>query len=1287
MRDTAKGDYLPDSPYPGIEPFSYAHRNVFFAREIEARTLIRLIVMYRGVLLYSDSGTGKSSLVNAGLIPLAIDEGYQPQRIRVQPKKGEEIIVERLSEKADGEPPFLPSLFALDGKQERIVLSVEKFLETLRQMARAVHPLLIFEQFEEWITLFEQDSKGQVPAESRATKERILNALVELVNDSELPVKVLIVLREDYLAKLTPLFERCPNLPDQYLRLMPLKGDQIYRVIRGPFEERPGRYRPEVSPSLAREIQAQFEGRSWGADIRLTEVQIVCQSLFETRRQGPELDQVFTDQGGVQGILERYLERALESLEVEQQEPAVDLLTQMVTSAGTRKRISREDLLKQVASEDKIPSELLSITLDSLEKRTKLVRRERLREVHYYEIASEFLLGWIRKKAQERQRLAEQRKLEEAQRAAQEQRQRAEKEARNARILLVLTISLVVMLMIAGWAIFTAFQQRSVAVEQGNARAKAEAQAIIDRDAARQAQATAVAAEAEAVAQRDIATSRQLAAQARAHLDDQLDLALLLSLEANRITDTVEARSSLLAGLGFSPHLTIFLRGHTNWVRNLAFSPDGQTLASGSADGTIILWDAATGQPIGQPLTGHTAEVRSVAFSPDGQTLASGSADQTIILWDVTTGQSIGQPLTGHDFDVNSVAFSPDGQTLASGSRDNTVILWDDTTGQPIGQPLTGHTAEVWSVAFSPDGQTLASGSANGTIILWDVTTGQPIGKPLTEHDFDVFSVAFSPDGQTLASGSRDLAIILWDVATGQPIGQPLTGHSDSVFSVAFSPDGQTLASGSRDFTIILWDVATGQPIGQPFTGHSGWVNSVAFSPDGQALASGSVDQTIILWDVTARQRLGQPLTGHTDWARSVAFSPDGRTLASGSRDLTIILWNVTTGQPTGQPLTGHVNWVNSVAFSPDGQTLASGSQDNTIVLWDVTAGQPIGQPLTGHTDRVHSVAFSPDGQTLASASEDNTIILWDVATSQRLDQPLTGHTDAVRSAAFSPDGRTLASGSEDKTIILWDVEARQPLGQPLTGHTKGVLSVAFSPDGQTLASASYRTIILWDAATGQPLGPSLTGHTDWVHSVAFSPDGQTLVSGGEDNTIILWDVEARQPLDPPLIGHTDAVLSVAFSPDGQTLASGSRDNTVILWDVSFESWQARACRIANRNLTQVEWNQFIGPEILYERTCSAPCPAPALISPDEGKSFPERQDVKLMWEWEQDLAGNEFFEVRIRLKGEQKFDSMDLTKVPYQFVPASKLTQAGTYEWQVAIVLLSGEEKGASQIWSFEVQ
>ena len=221
--------HLPAVPYPGIEPFGCDRAHVFFAREDESRALLHLVTIYRGALLYAGSGTGKSSLINAGLMPLAIDDGLAPERVRVQPRQGDEIIIERIGDGQSGGPP-LPSVFNLD--EERRVLSTKAFLDALRDMKGETRPLLIFDQFEEWVTLFEEGTREQSASELRAAQDRIRYAIAELINDHTLRVKVLLSLREDYLARLEPLFHLCPRLRDQYLPLGPLSGDQIERAIR-----------------------------------------------------------------------------------------------------------------------------------------------------------------------------------------------------------------------------------------------------------------------------------------------------------------------------------------------------------------------------------------------------------------------------------------------------------------------------------------------------------------------------------------------------------------------------------------------------------------------------------------------------------------------------------------------------------------------------------------------------------------------------------------------------------------------------------------------------------------------------------------------------------------------------------------------------------------------------------------------------------------------------------------------------------------------------------------------
>jgi WD40 repeat protein len=296
------------------------------------------------------------------------------------------------------------------------------------------------------------------------------------------------------------------------------------------------------------------------------------------------------------------------------------------------------------------------------------------------------------------------------------------------------------------------------------------------------------------------------------------------------------------------------LSGHTHGVSAIAFSPDGATLASGSFDNTVRLWDVATGREQAV-LSGHTSSVYDIAFSPDGATLASGSYDKTVRLWDVATGRERAV-LSGHTHGVSAIAFSPDGATLASGSHDNTVRLWDVATGRERAV-LKGHTNDVGAIAFSPDGATLASGSYDNTVRLWDVATGRERAV-LKGHTSSVNHIAFSPDGATLASGSYDKTVRLWDVATGRERAV-LSGHTDSVSAIAFSPDGATLASGSDDNTVRLWDVATGRERAV-LKGHTNDVSAIAFSPDGGTLASGSRDNTVRLWGLAVRK---------TDWERS----------------------------------------------------------------------------------------------------------------------------------------------------------------------------------------------------------------------------------------------------------------------------------------------------------------------------------------------------------------------------------------------------------------------------------
>jgi WD40 repeat protein len=516
------------------------------------------------------------------------------------------------------------------------------------------------------------------------------------------------------------------------------------------------------------------------------------------------------------------------------------------------------------------------------------------------------------------------------------------------------------------------------------------------------------------------------------------------------------------------------LEGHSSMLCSVAFSPDSKLLASGDHDGTIKLWDTATGM-LKHTLKGQGHRYYSVIFSPDGQHLAS-ATHYGIELWYPDTGVLKGNLL--RRYGIRSIAYSPEGRLLACGASHGIIMILNSVTGA-LEHTIQGHTlpmrargravyrGSVDCVAYSPDGQLLASGSSDETIKLWDSATGalRHTLEVETFYSAAVFGIAFSHDGRTLASAHGDAGIMRWDPDLGA-LKYALKGSGAGQSVVAFSPCGQFLATLFQD-GIGIWDIITSE-LTSVLEGHSNWVTSVAFSSDGQLLACGADNYTISVWD-PAIYMPSSSQESRQNSVQSVVFSPDGRLLASSSElECTVKVWDPDTGtlKHTMKDPKDDTESPTPLVFSFDNQILAAGSGWGTVRLWDLTTGR------LKHTLQVHrimwqpktdSIAFSYHGQLIASGSGDNIVDIWDLATGTHR-HSLRGHRNRIKSIDFSPNGQMRASSSEDE-IKLWDIitgALKHNLEDPMMA---GLL--AFSPDSQLLASAHRTQIKLWDPVTG----------------------------------------------------------------------------------------------------------------------------------------------------------------------------------------------------------------------------
>lgn len=629
------------------------------------------------------------------------------------------------------------------------------------------------------------------------------------------------------------------------------------------------------------------------------------------------------------------------------------------------------------------------------------------------------------------------------------------------------------------------------------------------------------------------------------------------------------------------PELILNL-GHGDLLRDFAFSPDGGTLASGSGDGTIKVWDVQSGSLL-RTLSGHAGWVTAVAISPDGSTLVSGSTDVTTKLWDLATGRLLHTWSSGNG-NVEAVAFSPDGQTVAcAGSF--TITLWDVPTRKQK-RRLAGHDYGLSALAFSPDGRILVSGgerradhSSAGELKFWDVQTGT-LQRTVPNFDRNGIRIAFSPDGRTLAFGATErvpprgdgtdataegvaqgrsnYVIHLWDV-TAKQVRQTLRGAEFSIYSLAFSADGGTLVSGDMYNMVRVWDTATGAQRHALRVGSQ--INPVAISPDGKTVAStGQGRGDIRLSDAETGGPL-HLLPGRRGGVGQIAISPDGRTLAHshaiGARDGTVRLWDMRTARLTQTRAVP--GYVSMLFFGVNHKTLAAGIRRygdekpvHQIWWWSLPSGalhRRVSQPQP-------VLSFAPDGRTVATGAWSGPVQLWNVfvpsgSQAKPLALKVKPGVGTSGYAVFTPDGAKVAIGGWDSAVRVWDVKSGRLAAtiQDPINTANSVETVAFAPrSGRWAAGYSWGPVNLRESL--QPPIKRVLGYSD-PNFLAFSRDGATLIVGDRTNTAVtLWSAASGRR-QRTIQGLGGPVRAVTHTPAGLVLAVLGQDGAITLWSAA----------------------------------------------------------------------------------------------------------------------------------------
>ena len=1082
---------IPPNPYRGLSAFGEEDAEFFFGRDTFIEQLLAAVRKKPLVPVIGRSGSGKSSVVFAGLIPKLKKEGgwliadFRPESSPFYnlAKKLNPLLTPHWETIGNNDKRRENKNLANNLKQ-RVDALHDVIADILKDNASAHRFLLVVDQFEELYTISAEDER--LPFLNQ------LLAAVRAASAKQTPNFTLVLtLRDDFLGHAldSSLGEALQEFKTEFLYAM--TREQLQEAIEKPAEKE----KIKIEDCLTDRILNAVVGEPG----ILPCLEFALTQLWEKQKNGVLDFSAYKEIGGVEKALANHADFVFEKLTVQDQQRVKRIFIQLVNFEEKKQDTRRLATRTQVGKENWILVKKLA------DARLVVTGRDEVKKEETVEVVHEALIrGWDRL----RHWMEENHKFRTWQEHLRAAIERWDAINQNEGGLL----------------------QKALLAEAENWIEKRGEEITLNEKAfiqkSREYEDSGRKFQEELLRKAEISEIDALVSlsESRFLLHDEL-LALLAIVKAGRkLQHTPAPPDDIKRRTIYALRQAVYgiqernrFEGHSNKVNDVCFSPDGQMIASVSADHSLKIWQLDGTMLQTFP---HSDWVYGVSFSPQGRMIVSACADCTLKLWRLDG--TLLQIFKGHTNMVNKVCFSPDGQIIASASDDKTVKLWS-LDGKVI-QTLQ-HSDMAYGVSYSPDGQMLVSASLDQMVRLWQIDG--TLLHALEGHKESVNRVSFSPDGQIVASASDDHTVKIWRI--DGTLLQTFSGHTNVVNAVTFSPDSKTIVSASSDKTVKLWRVDG--TLLQTFEGHSDKIYGVSFSPDGKTIASASDDKTVRLWQID-----NTIISGHTEKVWSVSFSPDGQTLASGSWDRTVRLWRL-DGTP-GRVFRRHSDRVFSITFSPDGKTIASASDDTTVKLWSLEGTEL--QTFRGHANRVYGVSFSPDSQKIVTSSHDTTVRLWRI--NGELLHTFEGHSNWVYGVSFSPNGQIIASASHDKTVRLWHIDGTHL--KTFVEHSDRVWSVNFSPDSQMIASASFdATVKLW-SLDGTLL--QTFQHSDVVNKVSFSPNGKMIASASNDKTVKLWSLDGT--LLQTFQGHTDRVLGVIFSPDGQTIASCGEDKTLRLW-------------------------------------------------------------------------------------------------------------------------------------------